>query len=75
MHGSEETVKTADHVAHRFRELPGDQFESYGKYCNAQGMFRIGGRYWTAYAPWMYATCMGKQESDGSWPNCEAGRI
>ncbi|MES2475995.1 MAG: prenyltransferase/squalene oxidase repeat-containing protein [Verrucomicrobiota bacterium] len=75
MHGSEETVKAADYVTRTFRELPGDQFEFYGNYYNAQGMFQIGGRYWTEYAPWMYATYLQKQESDGSWPSREAGRI
>lgn len=74
-HGSEETVKAADYVTRTFRELPGDQFEFYGNYYNAQGMFQIGGRYWTEYAPWMYATYLQKQESDGSWPSREAGRI
>lgn len=75
MHGSGETVKAADYVTRTFRELPGDQFEFYGNYYNAQGMFQIGGRYWTEYAPWMYATYLPKQESDGSWPSREAGRI
>ncbi len=74
-HGTPETEKAADYVLKTFRELPGDQFEFYGNYYNAQGMFQIGGRYWAEYAPWMYETYLNKQDSDGSWPSREAGRI
>jgi hypothetical protein len=74
-HGSPETVKAADYVMRTFREIPGDQFEFYGNYYNAQGTFQIGGRYWEEFAPWMYATYLQKQEADGSWDSREAGRI
>lgn len=43
-HGTPETVMAADYVMKTFRELPGDQFEFYGNYYNAQGSFQIGGR-------------------------------
>ena len=43
-HGTPETVTAADYVMKTFRELPGDQFEFYGNYYNAQGSFQIGGR-------------------------------
>ncbi|MES2660130.1 MAG: prenyltransferase/squalene oxidase repeat-containing protein [Verrucomicrobiota bacterium] len=75
LHGTPETIKAADYMMRDFRDLPGDQFEFYGNYYNAQGAFQIGGRYWTEYAPWMYATYLQKQESDGSWQSREAGRI
>lgn len=74
-HGTPETVMAADYVMKTFRELPGDQFEFYGNYYNAQGSFQIRGRYWEEYAPWMYATYLKKQEADGSWDSREAGRI
>ncbi|MEY3898284.1 MAG: hypothetical protein RLZZ214_3805 [Verrucomicrobiota bacterium] len=74
-HGSRETEMAADYVMKCFRELPGDQFEFYGNYYNAQGLFQIGGRYWEEYAPWMYDTYLKKQEADGSWDSREAGRI
>ncbi len=74
-HGSPETIKAADYVMKNFRELPGDQFEYYGNYYNAQGLFQIGGRYWEEYAPWMYGVYLKKQEADGSWDSREAGRI
>ncbi len=75
LHGSPETVKAADYVMKTFRELPGEQFEFYGNYYNAQSTFQIGGRYWAEYAAWMYDTYLGKQDEDGSWDSREAGRI
>jgi hypothetical protein len=74
-HGTPETVRAAEYVMKTFRDLPGDQFEFYGNYYNAQGMFQIGGRYWNEYANWMYATYLKKQSEDGSWNSREAGRI
>lgn len=74
-HGTPETVSAADYVMKTFRDLPGDQFEFYGNYYNAQGTFQIGGRYWNEYANWMYETYLKKQQDDGSWNSREAGRI
>ncbi len=74
-HGTPETVKAADYVLRTFRDLPGDQFEFYGNYYNAQGMFQIGGRYWSEYANWMYETYLDKQRADGSWDSREAGAV
>jgi len=74
-HGTPETVSAADYVMKTFRDLPGDQFEYYGNYYNAQGTFQIGGRYWNDYANWMYDTYLKKQQEDGSWNSREAGRI
>ena len=73
-HGTERTTKAADWVLRRFRDLPGNQFEFYGNYYNAQAMFQIGGRHWQEYANWMYATYLPKQSRDGSWDSNEAGR-
>ncbi len=73
-HGSERTKHAADWVLRNFRGLPGSQFEFYGNYYNAQGMFQVGGRYWQEYANWMYATYLPKQSPDGSWDSHEAGR-
>lgn len=74
-HGIPETIQAANYVMKNFRDLPGDPFEFYGNYYNAQGMFQIGGRYWEEYGPWMYETYLKKQNSDGSWNSREAGRI
>lgn len=74
-HGTDRTKLAAEWVLRNFRELPGDQFEFYGNYYNAQAMFQIGGRHWQEYADWMYATYLPKQESDGSWKSREAGSV
>jgi len=74
-HGSERTKLAADWVLRHFRELPGQQFEIYGNYYNAQAMFQIGGRHWQEYANWMYDNYLPKQAPDGSWESREAGRI
>ena len=73
-HGSERTQRAADWLLRHFRELPNNQFEFYGNYYTAQGMFQIGGRHWQEYANWMYATYLPKQGADGSWDSREAGR-
>jgi hypothetical protein len=72
-HGTERTRLAADWVLRHFRDLPGSQFEFYGNYYNAQGMFQMGGRHWQEYADWMYATYLPQQSADGSWTSREAG--
>lgn len=74
-HGTPATIKAADYVLKTYRELPGGQFEQYGIYYNAQGLFQIGGKYWSEFAPWMYETYLEKQEADGSWDSKTAGRV
>ncbi len=74
-HGKPETVAAADYIMKTFRDLPGNQFEFYGNYYNAQGTFQTGGRYWSEYAEWMYDTYLKKQNEDGSWNSNEAGRV
>ena len=73
-HGTERTKLAGDWVLRHFRELSGSQFEYYGNYYNAQGMFQMGGRHWQEYANWMYANYLPKQSADGSWESREAGR-
>lgn len=75
MHGSPEVKAAGDYVMKTFRQLPGDKFEIYGVYYNSQGMFQLGGRYWTEFGPWMYATYLEKQKDDGSWESREAGPV
>ncbi len=74
-HNSPESLKAADFVMSTFRSLPGSQHEYYGNYYNAQGMFQLGGTYWSDYANWMYDHYLGKQEGDGSWKSRDAGSI
>jgi len=74
-HGKPSTLKAADFILESFRKLEGAQFEFYGNYYNAQAMFQMGGKYWEAYADWMYETYLKKQKEDGSWDSKEAGQI
>ena len=73
-HGTESTKKAADWVLRSFRKLPGNQFEFYANYYNAQGMFQMGGRHWQEYANCMYDHYLPKQSADGSRESHEAGR-
>ena len=75
MHGSPQVKAAGDYVMKTFRKLPGDQFEIYGVYYNSQGMFQLGGHYWTDFGSWMYATYLEKQKDDGSWESREAGPV
>lgn len=74
-HGNPATIKAADYVFKNHRSLPGAQFEIYGNYYNAQGMFQLGGKYWDTYGKWMYETYLPRQQADGSWKSKEAGDI
>lgn len=72
-HGSPETLRAADFIMKNHRSLPGQQFEYYGNYYNAQAMFQLGGPFWESYAAWMYDHYLGEQKDDGSWQANEAG--
>ncbi|MGB1261178.1 MAG: hypothetical protein ACPG6P_14130, partial [Akkermansiaceae bacterium] len=74
-HGKPSTIKAGEFVLKTHRKLPGRQFEFYGNYYNAQGMFQLGGKYWDSYANWMYDTYLSKQKDDGSWQSREAGSV
>lgn len=74
-HGSPATIAAADYVLQTYRDLPGRQYEFYGIYYNAQGLFQVGGKYWNEFAPWLYETYLGKQQPEGSWDSKTAGRI
>ncbi|MBC7981131.1 MAG: terpene cyclase/mutase family protein [Armatimonadetes bacterium] len=75
LHNSPESIKAADYVMNSFRNLPGTSHELYGNYYNAQGMFQLGGKYWSEYANWMYASYLARQSSEGSWNSNEAGPV
>ncbi|MGI8603527.1 MAG: prenyltransferase/squalene oxidase repeat-containing protein [Verrucomicrobiales bacterium] len=67
--------KAADWILTNFKKLPGNQFEFYGNYYNAQAMFQMGGKYWETYASWMYDHYVPQQKKDGSWEGTSYGRI
>lgn len=72
-HGKPATIKAGEFVLRNHRSLAGSQFEFYGNYYSAQGMFQLGGKYWETYANWMYDHYLPKQKEDGSWYSKEAG--
>jgi len=74
-HGKPATTKAGEFVLKTHRSLPNNQFEFYGNYYNAQGMFQLGGKFWEQYATWMYETYLPKQKDDGSWESREAGSV
>ena len=74
-HGKPATIKAGDFVLRNHQRLRNYQFEYYGNYYSAQGMFQLGGKYWETYANWMYESYLPKQQQDGSWYSREAGRI
>ncbi|MFP6877299.1 MAG: prenyltransferase/squalene oxidase repeat-containing protein [Roseibacillus sp.] len=73
-HGKPATIKAGEFVLRNHRGLANNQFEFYGNYYSAQGMFQLGGKYWETYANWMYDHYLSKQQEDGSWYSREAGR-
>ncbi|MBP7951590.1 MAG: terpene cyclase/mutase family protein [Verrucomicrobiales bacterium] len=66
-HAAPESLLAAEWILRHHTKLRGGQFELYGNYYNAQGMFQMGGKYWKTYAEWMYATYLAQQKADGTW--------
>ncbi len=54
------------HLPKRFGGRSG--FFYYGMYYCSQGMFQLGGDYWTTWAKRMYEMMVKYQNKDGSWP-------
>lgn len=74
-HGAPECIKAGDWILENFQTLPHSEFETYGNYYNAQGMFQLGGKYWKKYADWMYPYYLGKQLEDGSWKDDRLDKV
>lgn len=74
-HGSERTTKAGDYVMKTYRGLPNAKHGTYGLYYNAQGLFQLGGRYWSEFAPWMYETYLARQKPDGFFEHKEVSPI
>jgi hypothetical protein len=68
-------VQGADWVLKNYKRLPGNQFEYYGNYYNAQAMFQMGGAYWRTYSDWMYEHYLKLQEEEGDWEGTSYGRV
>jgi len=74
-HGKPSTLKSGEFILKSYSKLNGEQFEIYGNYYNAQGMFQLGGKFWKQYGSWMYENYLPKQKDDGSWDSKEAGNV
>lgn len=74
-HGTPENLKAGDWILENHESLPRAEFEFYGNYYNAQGMFQLGGKYWRQYAEWMYPHYLEEQSGDGSWLGERFGRV
>lgn len=73
-HGSKESLLAGDWILENFIRLPRAEFEYYGNYYNAQGTFQLGGKYWKAYASWMYPHYLEEQDKDGAWKDSRFGK-
>ena len=74
-HGAEENLRAGEWILTNYRDLPRAEFEYYGNYYNAQGMFQLGGKYWRNYCDWMYPHYLEEQAADGSWRDSRFGKI
>ena len=66
-HGKPQTLMAGRYIRDSRENMPRSDFEKYGNYYNAQGMFQLGGEYWESYATWMYEHYPKQQKEDGSW--------
>jgi hypothetical protein len=74
-HASEDNLKAGEWILANYRDLQRAEFEYYGNYYNAQGMFQLGGKYWRNYATWMYPHYLAEQGDDGAWRDNRFGRV
>jgi hypothetical protein len=73
-HGSPECLRAGEWILENHTQLPRAEFEYYGNYYNAQGMFQLGGKYWKTYASWMYPHYLEEQDEDGAWKDSRFGK-
>ena len=74
-HATPENLLAGEWILANHENLPRAEFEFYGNYYNAQGMFQLGGKYWKTYAEWMYPHYLEEQKEDGSWMGERFGRV
>lgn len=73
-HAAPENLLAADWILANFTKLPKAEFEFYGNYYNAQGMFQLGGKYWKTYGEWMYSNYLPQQKAEGFWEGERFGK-
>lgn len=74
-HATPENLLAGEWILNNHETLPRAEFEFYGNYYNAQGMFQLGGKFWQTYAEWMYPHYLEEQNEDGSWLGERFGRV
>ncbi len=74
-HATPENLLAGEWILANHEALPRCEFEFYGNYYNAQGMFQLGGKYWKTYADWMYPHYLEEQAPDGSWLGERFGKV
>lgn len=74
-HATPENLLAGEWILNNHQTLPRAEFEFYGNYYNAQGMFQLGGKFWQRYADWMYPHYLEEQNEDGSWQGERFGRV
>ena len=74
-HGTPENLLAGEWILANYPNLLRAEFEFYGNYYNAQGMFQLGGKYWKQYAEWMYPHYLEEQSEDGWWKGERFGRV
>jgi prenyltransferase beta subunit len=67
-HASDAAKGAGDYLLKHMPGKFGQHYYYYGSYYAAQGMFQLGGDYWTQWAERMYELMLKFQKKDGSWP-------
>ena len=70
-HAEPESLRAANYLKGKFRNLPNQERAFYGLYYTSQGLFQLGGETWDEFQKWMYDTWIPRQKSDGSWDHGE----
>ena len=71
-HHSELAQNAANHILkHPFDQynhpIAGEKYPCYGAFYCSQGMFHMGGEYWSQFYPRLVKTLLKAQRADGSW--------
>lgn len=67
-HGTPETIEAGKYCLKEAPRKFGGNHYYYALYYCSQGMFQLGGEFWTRWAERMYELVLSTQREDGSWP-------
>lgn len=74
-HAAPENLMAGDWILENFTKIQNSEFELYGNYYAAQGMFQLGGKYWKTYSDYMYSHYLPLQKADGCWEGERFGKV